>query len=100
MERAGKSLGGMLRGLERPEAALAWLSSAWPNIVGKILAAHTKPVRCQAGRLEIAADGKAWQKQLESMEKEFCARVNQAWGKKISRELDNEHTPFVRRRKS
>jgi predicted nucleic acid-binding Zn ribbon protein len=115
MERAGKFLGGMLRRLERPEAALAWLSSAWPNIVGKILAKHTKPVRCQAGRLEIAADGKAWQKQLESMEKEFCARVNQAWGgnlvrevkfitkpgpKRVSREMDNEHTPFVRRRRS
>ncbi|MGB8540145.1 MAG: DUF721 domain-containing protein [Candidatus Acidiferrales bacterium] len=113
MERAGKFLGGTLRRLEQPEAALAWLASAWPRVVGKILAAHTKPVRCEAGRLEIVADGKAWQKQLESMKKEFCERVNQAWGgnlvrdvkfiskpgPKRSRELDNEHTPFIRSRK-
>jgi len=113
MERAGKFLGRALRGLDKPEAALAWLDSAWPRVVGKILAAHTKPVRCEAGRLEIVADGKAWQKQLESMKKEFCERVNQAWGgdlvrevkfiskpgPKRSRELDNEHTPFIRSRK-
>ena len=113
MERAGKFLGRALRGLDKPEAALAWLDSAWPRVVGKILAAHTKPVRCEGGRLEIVADGKAWQKQLESMKKEFCERVNQAWGgglvrevkfiskpgPKRSRELDNEHTPFIRSRK-
>ena len=46
------------------------------------------------------------------MKAEFCARINQAWGgtlvreikfvskpgpKRVSRELDNEHTPFVRK---
>jgi hypothetical protein len=52
---------------------------------------------------------------MESMKVEFCTRVNQAWGgnlireikfvagkpgpKRVPRELDNEHTPFVRRRK-
>ncbi|MGB8525167.1 MAG: DUF721 domain-containing protein [Candidatus Acidiferrales bacterium] len=114
MDRAGKLLGGVLRRLDRPEAALAWLTGAWPKVVGKILAAHTKPISCEAGRLEIVADGKAWQKQLESMKKEFCERVNQAWGgnlvrevkfiakpgpKRVSREMDNEHTPFIRSRK-
>jgi hypothetical protein len=54
------------------------------------------------------------QKQLESMKKEFCERVNQAWGgnlvrevkfiakpgpKRVSREMDNEHIPFIRSRK-
>jgi hypothetical protein len=48
------------------------------------------------------------------MKKEFCERVNQAWGgnlvrevkfiakpgpKRVSREMDNEHTPFIRSRK-
>jgi predicted nucleic acid-binding Zn ribbon protein len=114
MERAGHLLGRTLRRLDRPEAALAWLSSSWPQIVGKALAARTRPIRCENGRLEIAAEGKAWQKQLESMKSEFRARINQAWGgnlirdikftvkpgPKRSRELDNEHTPFIRRRKS
>ena len=113
MERAGNFLGRTLRRLDRPEAALAWLSSTWPQIVGKALAARTRPVRCENGRLEIAAEGKAWKKQLESMKREFCARINQAWGgtlirevkfiakpgpKRLSHELDNDHKPFIRRR--
>ncbi|HUJ29645.1 MAG TPA: DUF721 domain-containing protein [Candidatus Acidoferrum sp.] len=115
MKKAGDILGRVVRKLDRPEAALAWLSSSWPRIVGKALAAHTRPLRCEKGHLEITADSKAWQKQLEHMTQDFVARINQAWGgnlirevkfvpakpgpKRIPYELDNEHTPFVRRRK-
>jgi predicted nucleic acid-binding Zn ribbon protein len=115
MDKAGQVLGGALRRLHRPEAALAWLVSSWPKIVGKALAARTRPLRCEKGCLEIAADNKAWRKQLEDMKPEFCARINEAWGgelirqvkfvaakpgpKRIAHELDNEHTPFVRRGK-
>lgn len=103
------------RQIERSEGALAWLTSAWTTVVGKTLAAHTRPVRCRGGYLEVAADGKGWRKQLGSMKREFCARVNQAWGKNVIREikfvaakrgpkrvprdLDNEHTQFVRKHK-
>lgn len=116
MEPVVEILGKALRRLDHPNAALAWLSSAWPSIVGKSLAAHTQPVRCNGGRLELAADAKAWQHQLEDMQRELCARVNQAWGGKLVREVkfvaarpapkpprheaDNEHTPFVRRRRA
>lgn len=113
MERAGNFLGGMLRQLRRPEAAVAWLSGVWPSVVGHTLAAHTRPVQCHSGCLEISADGKAWQRQLEQMKPEFCAQVNKAWGStlvrevkfakpvppRISHELDNEHIPFIRRRR-
>jgi predicted nucleic acid-binding Zn ribbon protein len=113
MERAGTFLGGALRRMRRSEAVLAWLTSAWPTVVGSTLAAHTRPVRCGAGCLEIAADGVAWQKQIEAMQHEFCAQVNCSWGgdlvrevkfvtkpgAHISHELDNNHTPFVRRRR-
>ena len=87
MDRIGEFLGTALRRMDRPEAAMAWLSSAWPTIVGKALAEHTLPVRCQSGCLELAADGKPWQRQLESMKREICARVNQAWGGKLVSEL-------------
>jgi predicted nucleic acid-binding Zn ribbon protein len=113
MTRAGEILGKVVRKMERPEAAQAWLIGSWATIVGKTLAAHTRPIRCEKGSLEIAADGKGWRKQLECMKSEFCARINQAWGgtlvreikfvskpgpKRVPRELDNEHTPFVRKR--
>jgi predicted nucleic acid-binding Zn ribbon protein len=125
MDRIGEFLGKALRRMDRPEAAMAWLSSAWPTIVGKALAEHVRPVRCQSGSLELAADGKPWQRQLESMKREICVRINQAWGGKlvsevkfasgsespgprnsapgpsrVSLETDNEHTPFIRRRRA
>jgi predicted nucleic acid-binding Zn ribbon protein len=115
MQRAGEFLGKVVRRLERPEAVLAWLTAAWPSIVGKALAAHTKPVRCAAGRLEVTIDSKAWGKQLAEMTFEFCGRINQSYGsnlvrevkftvsktdtKRVPHELDNEYTPFVRQKK-
>jgi predicted nucleic acid-binding Zn ribbon protein len=114
MQKAGEILGDALRQLNRPEAALAWLTSAWPNIVGPALAAHTRPVGSINGRLELLADSKIWQQQLESMQRELCNRVNQSWGAslvrevafvtsnpgpKLSHEADNEHIPFIRRRR-
>jgi predicted nucleic acid-binding Zn ribbon protein len=114
MERAGDFLGGMLRQMKRPEAAVAWLAGVWPAVVGSTIAAHTRPVKCVAGRLEVATDGKSWQTQLETMSAEFCAQVNRNWGGNlvreirfvpatrsghISHEFNNDHTPFVRRRK-
>jgi hypothetical protein len=134
MKKAGDLLGRVARKLNRPEAALAWLSSAWPQIVGKTLAGHTRPLHCEKGRLEIAADTK-WHNQIEHMTGDFCARINEAWGGTLIREvkftatrrgvgpvergrdlagnhngqarparlpyeLDNEHTPFIRRPKA
>ena len=112
VEKVAEFMGRAVRRLERPEAALAWLTGSWATVVGKTLAAHTRPVRCESGLLEIATDGKAWRKQLESMKTEFRARVNQAWGgnlvreikfvsakpgpRRVPRELDNEHIPFIR----
>ncbi|HXQ27467.1 MAG TPA: DUF721 domain-containing protein [Candidatus Acidoferrales bacterium] len=116
MERAGEFLGKTLRRLDRPEAGLAWLASAWPTVVGKALAAHTRPVRCSGGCLELETDGKPWQRQLETMKRELCGRINQTWGgklvgdvkfvsarpgpKRIAREADNDHIPFIRRRRA
>jgi predicted nucleic acid-binding Zn ribbon protein len=126
MHKAGDFLGSAVRRMKRPEATIAWLTSAWPTIVGKMLAAHTRPLRCEAGLLEIAADRKDWKSQLEPMTREFRDRINQAWGgklvrevkfvatprsafkgvdgakpgpKRVTRETDNEHLPFIRRRK-
>jgi predicted nucleic acid-binding Zn ribbon protein len=127
MQKAGEFLGGAVRRMKKPEATIAWLAGAWPTIVGKMLAAHTRPLRCEGGHLEIGADHKDWKSQLEPMKSEFCARINQAWGGKlvrevkfvatpkslqksvdeskpgpkraVSREVDNEHLPFIRRRR-
>jgi predicted nucleic acid-binding Zn ribbon protein len=115
MDKVTHLLAPTLRQLKRPEAALAWLNSSWATVVGKALAGHIRPMSCQNGCLEIAADSKAWQQQLAEIEREFCERINCAWGgnlvtqvkfiakkpgvKRVPREIDNEHTPFVRKRR-
>jgi predicted nucleic acid-binding Zn ribbon protein len=132
MDRAADLLGRVARKIKRPEASMVWLASSWSRIVGKTIAAHTRPLRCQNGCLEIAADGKVWQRQLESMSRDFCAQINRAWGsvlvrevkfataknrpaagsepsapgtpprsvsRSVAYELDNDHIPFIRRRK-
>jgi predicted nucleic acid-binding Zn ribbon protein len=116
MRRAGEFLGNVVRRFERPEATLAWLASAWPDIAGKALAAHTRPVHCDGAYLEVATDAKAWQQQIESMKRELRDRVNRAWGGNLVREIqfvaskpgprhvshenDDAHTPFIRRRRA
>lgn len=113
MERAGDFLGPTLRRLNQGDATFAWLTSAWSGVVGSVLAAHTRPVRCDSGCLELEADGRAWQRQLEVMQPEICRRINQAWGGRLIREvmfiaakprphalrhdIDNEYKPFIRR---
>jgi len=114
MERAAEFLGRVVRRLKQPDATFAWLASAWPSIVGPQLAAHARPLRCDRDCLELETDGKAWQRQLETMQHELCDRINQAWGgilvrevkfvsakpgpQTIRHETDNEYRPFIRRR--
>lgn len=113
MERVADILGPTMRQLAHPHAALAWLEGRWPALVGEQLAAHTRPAGCSGGLLEVSVDGKDWQDQIEGLEKALRDRINAAWGrelvrevrlvrrtrgrKAVPRELDNEHTPFVRR---
>ena len=113
MERVADILGPTMRQLAHPHAALAWLEGRWPALVGEQLAAHTRPARCSGGFLKVSVDGKDWQDQIGGLEKELRDRINAAWGrelvrevrlvrqtrgrKTVPREIDNEHTPFIRR---
>jgi hypothetical protein len=115
MERAGAILGKVVRRMRLPEATISWLHSAWPDVVGRTLAGHTRPVRCKDGRLEISVEAGLWQSQLEGLSRDLISRVNQAWGATLVREisfvsrptsqnrlppeLDPAHTPFIRRRR-
>lgn len=111
MERAADFLGPALQRLKDPRAAFAWLTSSWPGLVGASVAAHSRPVSCKAGVLEIATDGKVWSDQMESMKGHLGSRINAAWGAPLVRKIrlsapaaahmphesDNSYTPFVRK---
>ncbi len=114
MEKAAEILSDVMRQMRRPEATMAWLAGTWASIVGDQIAAHTRPVALSGGLLEVRTSGADWQKQLESMGSEFRDKINHAWGGRlvhelrfaaakpsagtVSKEEDNQHTPFVRKR--
>jgi hypothetical protein len=114
MEKASEILSAAMRQMRQPEATIAWLAGTWASIVGDQIAAHTRPVALTGGLLEIRTSGTDWQKQLEGMASEFRDKINRAWGGRlvhelcfatampsagtVSKEEDNQHTPFVRKR--
>ncbi|HEV2287354.1 MAG TPA: DUF721 domain-containing protein [Candidatus Acidoferrales bacterium] len=114
MEKASEILGRTLRRMDDPAAARAWLDSTWTTLVGKAMASHIAPLACGKGVLRVEADSREWQNQAKAMSKEICERVNRSWGgvliqevrvecaprsgKRPAHEIDNEHTPFIRRK--
>ncbi|MGH9704775.1 MAG: DciA family protein [Candidatus Acidiferrales bacterium] len=114
MEKAADILSAAMRQMNQPEAPLAWLAGAWATLVGDALASHTHPVALKAGALEIQTSGAEWQRQLEPLSRQFCEKINRAWGSGLVKELrfstarpvagtiskseDNQYTPFVRTR--
>ncbi|MFZ0634599.1 MAG: DUF721 domain-containing protein [Candidatus Acidiferrales bacterium] len=116
MKRLGEILAPALRRTAARQSPFKWLAGTWPAIVGRRLAAHTRPSKLAEGVLDVAVNGRDWRNELEGVSVEFCSRVNEAWGGALVREirfwvdrigtprlpheLDNEHMPFVRSRRS
>ena len=112
MELASDLLASVLRQTRQPQAALAWLASAWPEIAGRTLSAHARPVHCAEVRLDLAVDGQPWQAEIERLAPALRERINGAWGAPLVREVkcisarqgsaagehDNNRNPFIRRR--
>jgi predicted nucleic acid-binding Zn ribbon protein len=112
MERADKILRTALQRMKDPDAARTWLDASWMSLVGKPIAAHTRPASLRKGIIEIEADSKQWKSQVEAMNSLLCERINHAWGgslvhririelvtrrgRRIPYAEDNTHTPFVR----
>lgn len=52
----GAVLPGVLRQAGTKHETLAALQQAWPKLVGRALAAHTRPIGLRGGRLTVQAD--------------------------------------------
>jgi hypothetical protein len=87
MEHASKALWNALRRVARPERPLDLLAAMWPVLVGQRLAAHTRPVNWNKGRLDIAVSDPEWHQQLASLKGEIKRQVNRWWGTELVSEV-------------
>jgi predicted nucleic acid-binding Zn ribbon protein len=79
MERAGKFIRGMkIAGECLPAEDLA--RAAWPQAVGRRIAAHTRPVAFHESRLVVEVEDLVWQSQLRTMSGQILARLKEIAG--------------------
>ena len=55
-KRIGEVLSGVLQEAQRRHGNLRDIQQAWPTLVGRDLAAHTKPTSLRRGRLVVSVD--------------------------------------------
>lgn len=83
MERAGRVLGKMKQ-LSDEELVVA----AWPNAVGKKIAAHTQAIRMVRTRLVVEVEDSVWQRQLFTLRGQILAKLEQVAGRPIAGEIE------------
>lgn len=59
------------------------IAEKWEDIVGKIIASHTRPVGIRHRRLQVLVDSPAWLQEISFYRRELIERVNRYMGKKI-----------------
>ena len=60
---------------------------AWEEAVGPSLAQHTSPLRLSKGYLEVAVPSAVWRTQLNFMQRDIAARINELLGGKVIKGL-------------
>ena len=72
----GESLDAVMRGLGAPEASGVHLVfDRWSEVVGEALAARTRPVRIDGGRLVLAVDEPAIATHVRFLQAELLAKL-------------------------
>lgn len=56
---------------------------AWEEAVGPTLAQYTSPLRLSKGYLEVAVPSSVWRTQLNFMQRDIAARINELLGGKV-----------------
>ena len=60
------------------QVSLATAEHLWPEIVGEEIAAHTRVVRAEAGRLVVAVDSATWRHELMFHKETLLDKLNGA----------------------
>ena len=82
--KVSDSLPSVTRRIGGPDgAAFVTLVSRWPQIVGPVVAAHSRPLRLSGGTLTIAVDQAGWATELTYLEASLRARIDEAVGPEV-----------------
>ena len=77
--RLGESLDQVVSGLKAPRVqVLKMVFEAWEELVGTVMAAHSRPVRLVDGELVVAVDDPAWATEMRFFGGELIDRINAA----------------------
>jgi len=63
------------------------LAPLWPQVAGKPMARHSKPVAFEEGTLTLESDCASWSTEMRRMESEIRAQINQYLGVPMVRKL-------------
>jgi predicted nucleic acid-binding Zn ribbon protein len=83
MRRSPKPLGESIRALRaevQPQTPLAAVQAVWPGAVGARIDAEARPVRERDGALTVECRSSTWAQELDLLQDELLARLNQALG--------------------
>jgi len=64
------------------------VSDIWPDIVGEAVAAHTRVLRCENGKLFVKVDNPVWRHELIYQKPDFLRLLNVRLGEHI---IDDIH---------
>ncbi|MEA2932224.1 MAG: hypothetical protein QOI56_1009 [Actinomycetota bacterium] len=79
--RVSDCLPGVTRRIGGPDgAAFVTLVGGWPEIVGRAVAAHSRPLRLSRGTLTIGVDQAGWVTELTYLEATLRGRLDEAVG--------------------
>jgi hypothetical protein len=77
----GSALDAVMKGLGAPEASGVHLVfDRWPEVVGEALAARTRPLRIDGGKLVLAVDEPAIATHVRFLQAELLVRLEQLLG--------------------
>lgn len=79
--------------LLREKCGAEVLTSLWPMIAGKPMAAHSRPVSFARGTLTLASDCPSWAAQLRGLSEEIRAGVNGFLGAPLVERLLVRYVP-------
>jgi hypothetical protein len=72
------------------------LASLWPQVVGKPLAQHCRPLGFEGGRLMLGTAESDWAVQLRLMSEEIRAEINSFLGSPAVKKLFVKHVPGLK----